>query len=61
MLPTTIDEAPIGYGELLEDLKTRIRASQIKATLAASRELINFYRHIGRAYSEIEFTVDLTD
>lgn len=31
---------PDGYGELLDDLKTRVRAAQIKAVVAANRELI---------------------
>ena len=39
---------PDGYGELLEDLKTRVRSAQIKAVVAANRELIQLYWDIGR-------------
>ena len=39
---------PPGYTELLEDLKTRIRKAQIKAALAANRELVLLYWQIGR-------------
>lgn len=31
----------VGYGELLEDLKTRIRVAQIRATLAVNREILS--------------------
>lgn len=44
----TAPELP-GYGELLEALKTRIRGAQIRAALAANRELIALYWDIGRA------------
>ncbi len=43
---------PDGYGELLEDLKTRVRAAQIKAVVAANRELIQLYWDIGRLIVE---------
>ena len=39
--------APAGYGDLLDEIKTRIRASQIKASLAVNRELIALYWSIG--------------
>lgn len=39
---------PAGYGELLEDLKTRIRAAQLKATASVNRELIQLYWDMGR-------------
>ena len=39
---------PAGYAELLDDLKSRIRAAQIKASLAANRGLILLYCDIGR-------------
>ena len=42
------DLLPAGYGELLEDLKTRVRAAQLKAAVAANRELIQLYWDIGR-------------
>lgn len=37
-----------GYRELLENLKGRIRSSQIKAAIAVNRELILLYWQIGR-------------
>lgn len=39
---------PPGYAELLEDLKNRIRRAQVRAAVAASRELIRLYWDIGR-------------
>ncbi|HHT9126686.1 MAG TPA: PDDEXK nuclease domain-containing protein [Candidatus Brocadiia bacterium] len=41
-------KAPAGYAELLEDLKARIRSAQIRAGLAANRELILLYWEVGR-------------
>jgi predicted nuclease of restriction endonuclease-like (RecB) superfamily len=38
----------VGYGDLLEDLKTRIREAQMRATLAVNRELLSLYWQIGR-------------
>jgi predicted nuclease of restriction endonuclease-like (RecB) superfamily len=43
---------PAGYGELLEDLKARIRTAQVKAALSVNRELIALYWHIGRSIVE---------
>ena len=43
---------PAGYGELLDELKTRVRAAQIKAAVAANRELIQLYWDIGRMIVE---------
>ncbi len=40
------------YGKLLEDLKTRIRAAQVKAALSVNRELIALYWHIGSSIVE---------
>jgi len=37
-----------GYLELLQELKTRIRAAQLRAAFAVSRELILLYWSIGR-------------
>ena len=37
-----------GYLELLQELKTRIRAAQVRAAFAVSRELILLYWSIGR-------------
>lgn len=39
---------PSGYGPLLTDLKARVRAAQVKASLSVNRELILLYWHIGR-------------
>lgn len=39
---------PAGYAELLEDIKTRLRAAQVKATVAVNREMIVLYWGIGR-------------
>jgi predicted nuclease of restriction endonuclease-like (RecB) superfamily len=39
---------PADYGQLLEDLKIRIRQAQTRAVLAVNRELILLYWHIGR-------------
>ena len=41
-----------GYGELLESLKTRIRAAQVSAVLAVNREMIELYWDIGRTINE---------
>jgi predicted nuclease of restriction endonuclease-like (RecB) superfamily len=37
-----------GYAELLNDIKSRIQASQLRAMTAANRELIHLYWDIGR-------------
>ncbi len=39
---------PAGYKELLEDLKNRIRTSQLRAGLAVNKELVLLYWDIGR-------------
>jgi hypothetical protein len=39
---------PNSYPALLEDIKSRIRAAQIKASLSVNRELIELYWSIGR-------------
>ncbi|MCY2989442.1 MAG: PDDEXK nuclease domain-containing protein [Planctomycetota bacterium] len=39
---------PIGYGELLDEIKGRIRSAQIKAVLAVNSELLVLYWSIGR-------------
>ena len=41
-------QAPSGYPELLQDLKTRIRGAQVRAALAVNRELVLLYWSIGR-------------
>lgn len=45
----TADALPTGYAELLEALKTDIRTAQIRAALAANRELLALYWRIGAA------------
>ena len=40
---------PVGYRDLLEDLKTRIRTAQVRAALSVNRELIALYWQIGQA------------
>ncbi len=39
---------PAGYARLLEDIKDRIRHAQVRAAVAANRELIRLYWDIGR-------------
>ena len=39
---------PAGYGPLLAELKSRVRAAQVKAALSVNRELIALYWDIGR-------------
>jgi predicted nuclease of restriction endonuclease-like (RecB) superfamily len=41
-------QAPSGYPELLQELKTRIRGAQVRAALAVNRELVLLYWSIGR-------------
>ena len=43
---------PAGYGKFLEDIKQRIRAAQVRATLSANRELITLYWDIGKGIIE---------
>ena len=43
---------PAGYAELLEHIKTRVRAAQVKAALSVNRELIQLYWDIGRLIVE---------
>jgi predicted nuclease of restriction endonuclease-like (RecB) superfamily len=45
-------QLPSGYSELLQELKARIRAAQVRAALAISRELVLLYWSIGRDLSE---------
>jgi len=39
---------PAGYSKLLSDLKRRIQAAQLRASLAVNRELVLLYWQIGR-------------
>jgi predicted nuclease of restriction endonuclease-like (RecB) superfamily len=48
VLPPPVGELPAGYPAFLEDIKGRIRAAQIKASLSVNRELIELYWGIGR-------------
>jgi hypothetical protein len=46
--PSTLLTLPESYPLLLEDIKTRIRESQIKAAMAVNQELIRLYWWIGK-------------
>jgi predicted nuclease of restriction endonuclease-like (RecB) superfamily len=50
--PATPSGLPAGYAELLEELKSRIRTAQVKASLAVNRELIALHWGIGKAIVE---------
>jgi predicted nuclease of restriction endonuclease-like (RecB) superfamily len=43
---------PVGYDDLLTDLKRRIGTAQVKAALSVNRELLELYWGIGRAIVE---------
>jgi predicted nuclease of restriction endonuclease-like (RecB) superfamily len=43
---------PGGYHEFLEDIKTRVREAQVRASLAAHRELIDLYWYVGKSIVE---------
>ncbi|MDD5657461.1 MAG: PDDEXK nuclease domain-containing protein [Elusimicrobia bacterium] len=43
---------PAGYREFLEDVKSRIRSTQGKAALSASRELLGLYWDLGKSIVE---------
>jgi predicted nuclease of restriction endonuclease-like (RecB) superfamily len=45
---TTLPATPDGYPAWLADLKTRIRAARLRASLAVNSELIGLYWRIGR-------------
>src|ERR1700721_387390 len=45
---TTLPAIPDGYPAWLADLKTRIRAARLRASLAVNSELIGLYWRIGR-------------
>ena len=40
------------YGNLLSDIKTRIRQAQVKAALSANAEMIAMYWDVGRIIYE---------
>src|SRR5262249_40121590 len=52
LVPSSGTALPPGYAELLEDLKGRVRAAQLKAALAVNRELTQLYWDIGRLIVE---------
>jgi predicted nuclease of restriction endonuclease-like (RecB) superfamily len=43
---------PTGYAQILEDLKSKIKASQLQAISAVNKQLISIYRDIGRTIHE---------
>ena len=51
-----VAQTPPGYGEFLEDLKSRIRTAQIKAALAVNREMVLLYWDMGRRILEQQAT-----
>jgi predicted nuclease of restriction endonuclease-like (RecB) superfamily len=51
-VPQSGTSLPPGYAELLEDLKGRVRTAQLKAAVAANRELVRLYWDIGRLIVE---------
>ena len=40
--------APIGYREFLNELKEKVRSTQLRAAIAASRKLIQLYWDLGK-------------
>jgi predicted nuclease of restriction endonuclease-like (RecB) superfamily len=47
-----VAQLTLDYPLLLEDLRSRIRAAQVKAALAVNRELVLLYWEIGRRILE---------
>ena len=47
---------PVGYVQLLTDLKGRVRAAQLRAAVSVNRELILLYWDIGRTIVEAQKT-----
>ena len=47
---------PVGYADLLTDLKARVRAAQVRAAVSVSRELIQLYWDIGKIIVEAQKT-----
>ena len=43
---------PIGYDKVLEDLKSKIKASQLQALSTVNKQLISIYRDIDRIIHE---------
>lgn len=44
-----LDDVPSGYAELVDELKRRIRVSQVRAALAVNRELVLLDWQVGRS------------
>lgn len=42
------DVVPVEYGELLEQLKARVRSAQVRAARAANDEVLALYWSVGR-------------
>ena len=46
---TMSEIVPAGYSQLIQDLKTRIREAQVRASLSVNRELVLLYCNMGRS------------
>ncbi len=46
--PEIVGESPQGYAELLEDLKNRVRATQLRAARGANVEVLRLYWSVGK-------------
>ncbi len=49
-----IEALPVEYGAFLAEVKSTIKAAQVRAGMAVSRELILLYREIGRKILETQ-------
>ncbi|MBL9007091.1 MAG: DUF1016 family protein [Myxococcales bacterium] len=47
-MPPALAKLPSGYATFLEDLKSRVRAAQLRAVIIANREMVMLYWSIGR-------------
>lgn len=47
IVPQAVAQLPAGYAELIQDVKQRLKAAQVKAALAVNRELVELYWEIG--------------
>ena len=47
-----VAQLPVGYAELLESMKKRIREVRVRAGLSANRELIRLYWEVGKSILE---------
>ena len=48
----TLSIIPVGYNTVLDDLKRKIKTSQLQALSAVNKELISVYREIGKTIHE---------